>query len=162
MTVHNLAFQGQFPKELLATIGLPPHAWSIEGVEYYGTIGYLKAGLALADRITTVSPTYAREICTSEGGMGLDGVILRTRARVCSGILNGIDDVGVESGGRPASCLAVRREASRAARPEQGRASGPPRPRRRYIGLRLWRRQPPHVAERAWTCCLKCSPQSGK
>ena len=90
MTVHNLAFQGQFPRELLAVLGLPPHAWAIEGVEYYGTIGYLKAGLALADRITTVSPTYAAEICTPEGGMGLDG-LLRHRADVLTGILNGID-----------------------------------------------------------------------
>jgi len=91
MTVHNLAFQGQFPRELLAALGLPPHAWAIDGVEYYGTIGYLKAGLALADRITTVSPTYAAEILTPEGGMGLDG-LLRHRADVLTGILNGIDD----------------------------------------------------------------------
>lgn len=91
MTVHNLAFQGQFPRELLATLGLPEHAWTIDGVEYYGTIGYLKAGIALADRITTVSPTYAAEICTPDGGMGLDG-LLRHRADVLTGILNGIDD----------------------------------------------------------------------
>jgi starch synthase len=91
MTVHNLSFQGQFPHSLLAAIGLPPHAFSIHGVEYHGTIGYLKAGLALADRITTVSPTYAAEIRTPEGGMGLDG-LLRQRADVLTGILNGIDD----------------------------------------------------------------------
>ncbi len=91
MTVHNLSFQGQFPHELLATIGLPPHAYAIGGVEYHGTIGYLKAGLALADQITTVSPTYAAEIQTPEGGMGLDG-LLRLRSDVLTGILNGIDD----------------------------------------------------------------------
>lgn len=91
MTVHNLSFQGQFPRALLAPIGLPPEAWSIDGVEYHGTIGYLKAGLALADRITTVSPTYATEIRTPEGGMGLDG-LLRQRADVLTGILNAIDD----------------------------------------------------------------------
>ena len=91
MTVHNLSFQGQFPRELLATIGLPAHAYAIDGVEYHGTIGYLKAGLALADRITTVSPTYAAEIRTPEGGMGLDG-LLRQRADVLTGILNGVDD----------------------------------------------------------------------
>ena len=91
MTVHNLSFQGQFPRELLATIGLPPHAYAIDGVEYHGTISYLKAGLALADRITTVSPTYAAEIRTPEGGMGLDG-LLRQRAGVLTGILNGIDE----------------------------------------------------------------------
>ena len=90
MTVHNLAFQGQYPHELLAELGLPPEAFSIEGVEYYGAIGFLKAGLALADRITTVSPTYAGEIRTPEGGMGLDG-LLRERVAVLSGILNGLD-----------------------------------------------------------------------
>ena len=91
MTIHNLAFQGQFPKELLPAIGLPPHAYAIDGVEYYGAIGYLKAGLALADRITTVSPTYAAEIQTPEHGMGMDGV-LRHRSGVLSAILNAIDD----------------------------------------------------------------------
>lgn len=91
MTVHNLSFQGQFPRELLAMIGLPPHAYAIDGVEYHGTISYLKAGLALADRITTVSPTYAAEIRTPEGGMGLHG-LLQQRADVSAGILNGIDD----------------------------------------------------------------------
>jgi starch synthase len=90
ITVHNLAFQGQFPASLLATVGLPPHAYVPDGVEYFGTIGYLKAGLALADRITTVSPTYATEIRTAEFGMGLDG-LLRHRAPVLTGILNGID-----------------------------------------------------------------------
>ena len=91
MTVHNLSFQGQFPRDLLATIGLPPRAYAIDGVEYYGSIGYLKAGLALSDRITTVSPTYATEIQTPERGMGLDG-LLRHRANVLTGILNGIDE----------------------------------------------------------------------
>ena len=90
MTAHNLAFQGQFPATLLETLGLPPHAFSMDGVEYFGTIGYLKAGLALADRITTVSPRYAMEIRTPEFGMGLDG-LLRQRAGVLTGILNGID-----------------------------------------------------------------------
>ena len=59
MTVHNLAFQGQFPVTLLRELGLPPAAFSLDGVEYYGRIGFLKAGLQHADRITTVSPTYA-------------------------------------------------------------------------------------------------------
>ena len=91
MTVHNLAFQGIFPPALLPELGLPLAAYSIEGVEYYGSIGFLKAGLALADAITTVSPTYAAEIRTPEGGMGLDG-LLRSRASVLHGILNGIDE----------------------------------------------------------------------
>jgi len=91
MTVHNLAFQGQFPAHLLAQIGLPPHAYAIDGVEYYGTISYLKAGLALADRITTVSPTYAAEIRTPEAGMGFEG-LLHQRANVLTGIRNGVDE----------------------------------------------------------------------
>ncbi|HEX4262585.1 MAG TPA: glycogen synthase GlgA [Acetobacteraceae bacterium] len=90
MTVHNLAYQGQFPAGLLAALGLPASSFAIEGVEYYGAIGFLKAGLRLADWITTVSPTYAAEIQTPAFGMGLDG-LLRARAAVLSGIRNGID-----------------------------------------------------------------------
>ncbi len=90
MTVHNLAFQGQFDAGLLRVLGLPAHALSVGGVEYYGSIGYLKAGLQLADRITTVSPTYAQEILGPDAGMGLDG-LLRVRALDLCGILNGID-----------------------------------------------------------------------
>jgi starch synthase len=91
MTVHNLAFQGSFPAHLLGSLGLPTSSFTIEGVEYFGRIGFLKAGLQLADRITTVSPTYAVEIRTAEGGMGLDG-LLRARSAALSGILNGIDE----------------------------------------------------------------------
>jgi len=89
-TIHNLAYQGQFPYELLEQLGLPKASFSLDGVEYYGGIGYLKAGLQLADRITTVSPTYAQEIQANEAGMGLEG-LLRLRAGRLSGILNGID-----------------------------------------------------------------------
>ncbi|MFC7477451.1 glycogen synthase GlgA [Dankookia sp. GCM10030260] len=90
-TIHNLAFQGQFPPALFPRLGLPPGAWSMDGLEYFGSVGFLKAGLWYADRITTVSPTYAAEIRTASGGMGLDG-LLRGRADVVSGILNGIDE----------------------------------------------------------------------
>ena len=90
-TVHNMAFQGQFPRSLLRRLRLPPEAWGIDGVEYYGTIGMLKAGLRMARRITTVSPTYAREIAGPAEGMGLEG-LLRARAPALSGILNGIDE----------------------------------------------------------------------
>jgi starch synthase len=90
MTVHNLAYQGKFPHEILDTFGLPPESFTIHGVEYYGMISFLKAGLQFADRITTVSPTYAVEIQGDEGGMGLGG-LLRERSQVLSGILNGID-----------------------------------------------------------------------
>ncbi len=90
LTIHNLAFQGSFDARLLTRLGLPDHAMSIDGVEYYGAIGFLKAGIAFADRITTVSPTYAAEIAAPGGGMGLDG-LLAARADRLVGILNGID-----------------------------------------------------------------------
>lgn len=89
-TVHNLAFQGIFPAYLLGPLGLGAEAFALDGLEYHGSISFLKGGLIFADRITTVSPTYATEIMTAEGGMGLDG-LLRGRADVVSGILNGID-----------------------------------------------------------------------
>lgn len=91
MTVHNLAYQGQFSPDLLPSLGLPPASLTIHGVEYYGGIGFLKAGLRFADRITTVSPSYAKEIQTDEGGMGLGG-LLRGRSDVLVGILNGLDE----------------------------------------------------------------------
>ena len=91
MTIHNLAFQGQFSPALFPELGLPREAFGPNGIEYYGAIGYLKAALYYADRITTVSPGYAAEIRTPEEGMGLDGLI-RARSGVMSGILNGIDE----------------------------------------------------------------------
>ncbi len=90
VTVHNLAFQGRFPAASFPALKLPAGAYAIDGVEYYGGVGYLKGGLQSADAITTVSPAYAQEICTPEGGMGLDG-LLRVRRAVLSGIVNGID-----------------------------------------------------------------------
>src|ERR1700760_2602496 len=90
VTVHNLAYQGRFPREMLDELDLPPESFTVYGVEYYGGIGFLKAGLQFADRITTVSPTYAAEIQAPAGGVGLDG-LLRARADVLSGILNGVD-----------------------------------------------------------------------
>ncbi|MFC7735753.1 glycogen synthase GlgA [Roseomonas sp. GCM10028921] len=90
-TVHNLAFQGWAPASLLAGLRLPPEAFDIEGVEFFGGIGTLKAGLRLSDIITTVSPTYAREITAPEEGQALDG-LLRSRSAALHGILNGIDE----------------------------------------------------------------------
>jgi starch synthase len=90
MTIHNVAFQGIFPAATLHALGLPPESFAIEGVEYYGKLSFLKAGIHYADRISTVSPTYAREIQTDELGCGLGG-LLRHRAGHFSGILNGID-----------------------------------------------------------------------
>lgn len=90
MTIHNLAFQGHFGADIFSGLRLPPEANAVDGVEYYGGVGYLKAGLQCADALTTVSPTYANEIRTSEHGMGFDG-LLNTRAKELTGILNGID-----------------------------------------------------------------------
>jgi starch synthase len=90
ITVHNIAFQGQFPAALFSQLALPPQAFGIEALEFYGNVGFLKGGLALANAITTVSPTYAQEICTSEYGMGLEG-LLRARVKVLHGFVNGID-----------------------------------------------------------------------
>lgn len=92
VTVHNIAFQGQFPASLFASLGLPAAAFAIDGVEYYGKVGFLKGGLQCADALTTVSPTYANEIQTPDYGMGLDG-LLRSRRDVLTGIVNGIDTV---------------------------------------------------------------------
>jgi starch synthase len=91
LTIHNLAFQGLYPATLFPRLGLPDSAFSMDGLEYHRHVSFLKGGLAVADRLTTVSPTYAREITGTENGMGLDG-LLRHRADVLSGILNGIDD----------------------------------------------------------------------
>jgi starch synthase len=90
MTVHNIAFQGQFAPSIFAALGLPQEAMNVNGVEYYGDVGFLKAGLQYATAITTVSPTYAEEITTPEFGMGLDGLI-RARGADVHGIVNGID-----------------------------------------------------------------------
>ena len=90
LTVHNLAFQGLFGRHALAELGLPPHAWAMDGVEYHDHLSFLKSGLQHADIITTVSPSYAREIQTDAEGMGLAG-LLRWRSTSLAGILNGID-----------------------------------------------------------------------
>ena len=105
ITVHNLAFQGWFPHNVFGSLGLPSRAFSLDGVEYFNGVGFLKAGLQLADAITTVSPTYAEEICTDRGGMGLDG-LLRYRRAALSGIVNGIDTEVWDPSADPA--LAVR------------------------------------------------------
>jgi starch synthase len=89
-TMHNLAYQGLFPAHQYAGLGLPAEAYSPDGLEFYGQISFLKAGIRYADRLTTVSPTYAQEILTSEQGCGLEN-LLRSRASLLSGILNGID-----------------------------------------------------------------------
>ena len=90
MTVHNLAFQGLFDPGWLSRLELPPASFAVEGLEFYGKLSFLKGGLIYADAITTVSPSYAREIQTEELGCGLDGVLRERRERL-RGIVNGID-----------------------------------------------------------------------
>ncbi|WP_020558360.1 glycogen synthase GlgA [Thiofilum flexile] len=90
-TIHNLAYIGYFPRETFDHLGLSWHWWSAEGMEFHQGFSMLKAGIVYADTVTTVSPTYAREICTPEFGYGLDG-LLRSRHYKLHGILNGIDN----------------------------------------------------------------------
>jgi len=89
-TVHNAGYTGCFPPELMARLGLPAHLNDAEALEFYSTISLLKAGVNYADRVTTVSPSYAAEILTPEFGAGMEGVF-RARSGVLSGILNGVD-----------------------------------------------------------------------
>jgi starch synthase len=89
-TVHNLAYRGPFPGAIFPELALPSEFFSIAGVEFFGMVSFIKAGLFYSDCLTTVSPTYAREIQTPAFGWGLDG-LLRTRANVLTGILNGVD-----------------------------------------------------------------------
>lgn len=89
-TIHNLAYQGLFSYDTFLGLDLPAPLWSLDGLEFHGQMSFIKGGIAFADRVTTVSPTYAREIQTPEFGHGLDG-LLRHRTAVLSGIINGID-----------------------------------------------------------------------
>ena len=89
-TVHNLAYQGNFPGATFGEIDLPPHFFGVDGVEFHGQLSFIKAGLSYADTITTVSPTYAQEILRPENAYGLDGVLQKRQADL-HGILNGID-----------------------------------------------------------------------
>jgi starch synthase len=91
LTIHNIAFQGLSEPQRMAALRLPRRRFTPEGFEFWGRVSALKAGLVGADRLTTVSPTYAEELMRDEFGMGLDGVIRQRRA-VLSGILNGIDE----------------------------------------------------------------------
>ena len=100
-TIHNIAYAGAFGAEVLAALGLDAGLYTPEGLEFYGRASFLKAGLAFSDRITTVSPAYARELLRPEFGMGFDG-LLRARARDFEGILNGIDTAAWDPGTDPA------------------------------------------------------------
>ena len=89
-TIHNMAYQGIFPKTTEASLNLPKSLWNPDGIEFNDMLSFIKGGLAYADRITTVSPTYAQEIQTADFGYGLEG-LLSHRNDVLTGIINGID-----------------------------------------------------------------------
>lgn len=89
-TIHNLAYHGLFDYQAMHRLGLAPWLWQPDFLEFYGQLSFIKAGLVFAQRLTTVSPSYAREIQTPELGCGLDG-LLRARREALSGIINGID-----------------------------------------------------------------------
>ncbi len=99
LTIHNIAFQGQFSAIHFGALGLPTHAY-YEALEYYGTLSYLKAGLRTSHAISTVSPSYAEEILTPEFGMGMEGIIA-SRADSLYGIVNGIDAITWNPAGDP-------------------------------------------------------------
>ena len=93
LTIHNLAYQGLFPKESLRRIGAPEDCFHIDGLEFYGQMSFLKAGLIFASHLTTVSSTYAQEITTPEFGCGLEGLLSKlSHEEKLTGILNGIDE----------------------------------------------------------------------
>ncbi len=89
-TIHNMAYQGIFPKSTYLSLNLPGQLWNPNGIEFHDMLSFLKGGLVYSDRITTVSPTYAKEIQTAEFGYGLEG-LLSYRKDFLSGIINGID-----------------------------------------------------------------------
>ena len=89
-TIHNLAFQGLFPEKILQEVGLPRNLFSLEDLEFFGKVSFLKAGLLYSSALSTVSPRYSQEIQTPEFGCGLDG-LLRARKERLFGILNGVD-----------------------------------------------------------------------
>lgn len=145
-TIHNMAFQGQFPASIFPRLGLPAVAFATAGLEYFGGVGFLKAGLWFADRITTVSPTYAAEIRTPAAGMGLDG-LLRGRADVLHGILNGLDTDAWNPATDPhlaarfdASDAAPRAANKQAVQAALGLAPDPAAPLFGFVGRLTWQK----------------------
>ncbi|MDQ3420811.1 MAG: glycogen synthase, partial [Acidobacteriota bacterium] len=140
-TIHNLAFQGVFGRDTVSQLGLGWEVFNPEGLEYWGNISFLKGGVNFSERITTVSPTYAREILTPELGFGFEGV-MRRRAADLVGILNGIDTARWNPGADPfvassytADDLAGKREAKRALLQEVGLEADEAAMSRPLIGL---------------------------
>jgi starch synthase len=145
-TIHNLAFQGQFPANMFGLLGLPPEAFATAGLEYFGMVGYLKSGIWFADRVSTVSPGYAAEIRTPQWGMGLDG-LLRGRGNAVSGILNGLDTAEWDPSADAhlpmrftAKTVANRAANKKALQARMGLASDPDAPLFAFIGRLAWQK----------------------
>ena len=102
-TIHNLAYQGLFPPDVLPDMGLDARHFTVNRLEFYGRISLMKGGIAAADAVSTVSPGYCREILSREYGCGLEGV-LAERSDHLYGILNGLDYYPLESRNRPQHC----------------------------------------------------------
>jgi len=141
LTIHNLGYQGIFPRAALADLGLSRSLFHLDGLEFYGNISLLKAGLVWSDAITTVSPTYAKEIQTPEYGFGLDG-LLRSRSGELTGIINGVDYRAWDPGHDPyiaaaysADNLTGKAECKRALLEELGLAPDSKGKRRPLIGI---------------------------
>lgn len=140
-TIHNLAFQGMFDAGTLNAIGLPWDVYHPNALEHWGRISFLKGGVNFSEKITTVSPTYAREILTPEGGFGFEGVLARRSADLV-GILNGIDTDRWNPASDPfvpasytAEDLTGKREAKRALLREVGLSDSDPALERPLIGM---------------------------
>lgn len=118
ISLHNLAFQGCFAPDWVERLWLPPESYQMYGLEYYRQLSFLKAGIYYARAITTVSPTYAREIQTAEFGFGMEG-LLRTRSHEVQGILNGIDTLKWDPATDP--CLTNHYDARRLAGKKAGK-----------------------------------------
>lgn len=153
-SVHNAAFQGNFPLEFAERLGLPEAVLRPEGMEFWGRLSFLKAGVRYADRVSTVSPTYARELRTPEYGCGLDG-LFRERIEDTVGILNGIDTERWDP--RTDACIAEHfsREAPQgkaACKAELQRASGlavdPEAPLMAFASRVTWQKMADVVLER--------------
>ncbi len=154
LTIHNLGYQGLFPPESLARIGLDPALFTPDSLEFFGKVNLLKGAILMSDAVTTVSPTYAREIQSPELGFGLDGV-LRSRAGAVTGILNGVDYTQWDPATDPHiaapysdSDLSGKRAAKAALLAEFGLAAAPDRP---VIGMvsRLAGQKGFHLIEQA-------------
>jgi hypothetical protein len=147
VTVHNLAFQGLFDHAALFELGLPDAAWSMHGVEYHGYLSFLKAGLQHADAISTVSPSYAREIQTDAEGMGMAGLLRIARPTSPASSTASTRATGTRR--TTTTCPNATARADSRTRAQQGSAAGRGGPRSACRPAAAGRGEPPHRTEGA-------------